>query len=91
MTKALLEEAGLLHIGVEESVVFELHGPAVVYAVMSSLTFDTLEALEQAMRTHGAKLTADFANFTDVKPQIQVNRVVSGYIETVKSAKKGST
>lgn len=69
MTEAVLGEAGLVRIDVEEG------GPAVVYAVLASLTFKTFEALERAMVTHSAELTAD-PNFTDVKPRIQVNRVM---------------
>lgn len=75
MIEALLTGAGVVRINVEEGVVLEPPGPAVSYAVLASLTFRTLEALERAMVTHGAQLSTDFSNFTDVEPQIQVNRV----------------
>jgi uncharacterized protein (TIGR02118 family) len=77
MVEALLGGTGLVGIEVEEGVDIEPPGPAVAYVVLASLTFDTLEALERAMVTYSAELTKDFPNFTNLRPQIQVNRVVS--------------
>lgn len=76
--KALLEPHGLVSMSVEEGVVLEPPGPKETYRIMACLTFPTLEALERAMTACGAELTRDFFNFTDVRPLIQVNRVVSG-------------
>jgi uncharacterized protein (TIGR02118 family) len=75
MVEALLEEAGLVRIDVEEGVSIPTPGPAVVYTVLASLTFNSYEALEGAMRSYGVELRADFPNFTNVEPHIQVNRV----------------
>ena len=73
---ALLKPHGLLDLSAEEGVVLESPGPERTYLMMSCLTFESLRALEDAMKTYGRELTADFANFTDVRPLLQVNRVV---------------
>lgn len=74
--KALLGPHGLLDINIEEGALLEPPGPETAYVMMSCLTFETLEALETAMRACGRELSAEFADFTDVRPTIQVNRVV---------------
>lgn len=76
MVEELLEDHGLVRIEVEEGVSVAPPGPTVSYTVLASLNFSTLKALEGAMATHGAQLSADFANFTNVQPQLQVNEVI---------------
>jgi len=51
-------------------------GGAATYVVTALLTFDTTAALEQALAAHGNEIIADIANFTSIKPIIQVNDVV---------------
>ena len=75
-TKALLAPHGLQGLNAEEGVVLKPPGPLATYLMMSCLTFENSGALEAAMAACGEELSADFANFTDVRPLIQVNRVV---------------
>lgn len=56
-------------------------GPERTYLMMACLTFESSGALEAAMAACGRELAADFANFTEVRPLVQVNRVVSGEAE----------
>ena len=76
-TRALLGPHGLLDVNLEEGVALDAPGPERTYLMMACLTFESLEALEAAMAACGRELAADFANFTEVRPLVQVNRVVS--------------
>lgn len=51
-------------------------GAAPVYSVIVLLTFDSVADFEQAVARHGAEIMGDIANFTNVKPVIQINGVV---------------
>lgn len=51
-------------------------GPA-TYAVIALLTFESAEALQQALARHGNEIVGDIANFTNVTPIIQVNDVLA--------------
>ena len=74
--KALLKPHGLLDLSAEEGLVLQSPGPERRYLMMSCLTFESLRALEAAMKTCGREIAADFENFTDARPLVQVNRVL---------------
>jgi uncharacterized protein (TIGR02118 family) len=52
-------------------------GGAATYSVIALLTFDSADALQQAMAQHGKEIVGDVPNFTNVTPIIQVNDVLS--------------
>jgi uncharacterized protein (TIGR02118 family) len=43
------------------------------YQVVASLSFDSLEAFRAAVAAKGAEVMGDIANFTDVKPVVQIS------------------
>lgn len=43
------------------------------YAVMTDITFATLEDLQNAVATHGGEVIGDIPNFTNVEAQLQIN------------------
>ncbi len=43
------------------------------YAVMTDITFATLEDLQNAVATHGPEVIGDIPNFTNVDAQLQIN------------------
>jgi uncharacterized protein (TIGR02118 family) len=47
----------------------------VQYLAMGHLWFDSVEAVQAALATHGAALMADVPNYTDVRPVIQLSAV----------------
>jgi uncharacterized protein (TIGR02118 family) len=52
-------------------------GGAATYSVIALLTFESADALQQAMAQHGKEIVGDIANFTNVTPIIQVNDVLA--------------
>ncbi len=52
-------------------------GGAATYSVIALLTFESTDAVQQAMAQHGKEIVGDIANFTNVKPIIQVSDVLA--------------
>jgi uncharacterized protein (TIGR02118 family) len=46
------------------------------YAVVGTLLFEKMEDLQNGLARHGSEIMADFPNFTNIQPVIQVNKVV---------------
>ena len=63
-----------LSIEVNEGVSGTEEGSPPPYAVMTDITFATLEDLQNAVVMHGAEVIGDIPNFTDVEAQLQINR-----------------
>lgn len=63
-----------LSVEVNEGVSGAEEGSPPPYAVMTDITFATLEDLQNAVATHGAEIIGDIPNFTDVQAQLQINR-----------------
>jgi len=53
----------------------EVPGAPLVYLAMGHLLFDSVEAFQSAMTTHGPALMADIPNYTNARPTIQVSEV----------------
>ncbi len=51
-------------------------GPAPA-ALITLLDFESLQAFQTAVETHGAEVMGDVAKFTDTQPSIQFNDVLS--------------
>jgi uncharacterized protein (TIGR02118 family) len=49
--------------------------PPSPYIAMGHLLFDSLEAFQAALDTHGPALMADIPNYTNAQPTIQVSEV----------------
>jgi uncharacterized protein (TIGR02118 family) len=47
------------------------------YAAIGHLVFRTLEDMQRGLQAHDPEFAADVVNFSDIKPQIQVNEIVS--------------
>jgi len=43
------------------------------YAVVANLLFESVETMQAALAEHGAALTSDIPNYTNVQPVIQVS------------------
>jgi uncharacterized protein (TIGR02118 family) len=46
------------------------------YVMIANLNFGSIEELQNALATHGAELTGDIRNFTNVQPVMQISQVV---------------
>ncbi len=63
-----------LSVEVNEGVSGAEEGSPPPYAVMTDITFATLEDLQNAVATHGSEVIGDIPNFTNVEAQLQINR-----------------
>ena len=50
-------------------------GPPVPFIAMGHLLFDSAEAFQSALATHGPTLLADVPNYTNTQPTFQVSEV----------------
>lgn len=48
------------------------------YIAIAYLIFGNIEALQNGLAAHGAEIMGDIANYTNVQPQIQINRIAVG-------------
>jgi uncharacterized protein (TIGR02118 family) len=53
----------------------ESPGAPLVYLAMGHLLFESVEAFQSAMATHGPELMADIPNYTNSRPTVQISEV----------------
>lgn len=53
-------------------------GSPPAFVASCALFFDSLEAFQAGMATHGAAIMADIPNYTNLAPQIEITEVVVG-------------
>ena len=53
-------------------------GSPPAFVASCALYFESLEAFQSGMATHGASIMADVANYTNIAPRIEVSEVVVG-------------
>ena len=73
-----LHDMGLVAVQVDEGLGSASAGQPPPFAVIGSLTFNTMEELQQSLAKHGAEMLGDIPNFTNVQPHILISRIVSG-------------
>ena len=76
MVKDGLKPLGLLTTGIEKGLGGIEPGQPAPYHCIGTMTFETMERMQQALQQHGQGLMADIPNFTDVQPIIQVSEIV---------------
>jgi len=52
-------------------------GSPAEFMIQAHLVFENVEAFETAMASVGPRIMADIANYTDIQPHIQINKVLS--------------
>ena len=67
---------GLQSISVDRGVGGLAPGSPATYACVASLTFASLEGLQQALAAHGAEIMADIPNYTDIEPILQISEIL---------------
>lgn len=70
-----LASMGLVGVDMREGLAGGTPGSPPQYAMITNLTFNTMEELQNSLATHGAELLGDIPNFTDVAPMTQVCQV----------------
>lgn len=75
-TEEVLKPAGLLAVEVDRGIGTPIPDEPVPFSIIEHLMFNNFEEMQTAMGEHSEQVMADVANFTNVKPLIQINRVV---------------
>jgi uncharacterized protein (TIGR02118 family) len=76
MVHAKLEPHGLTAAAVDEGLSGGAPGSEPKYRIQCVLSFPTLEQMEKGLKAEGASLMSDVKNFTDLRPETQINRVL---------------
>ena len=77
MVEAKLRGRGLTGWIVEQGLSGGAPGSQPEFLVQAHLTFESVEAFEAAMESEGPEILADIPKYTDLQPQIQVNKVLA--------------
>ena len=75
LVKERLATMGLISVDMREGLAGGAPDSLPPYAMITSLTFNTMDELQSGLAMHGAELLGDIPNFTDVQPQTQVCQV----------------
>jgi uncharacterized protein (TIGR02118 family) len=76
LVKERLTDIGLISVDLRAGAAGAAPDSPPSYAMICNLNFATAEALQNALATHGAELTGDIPNFTNVRPTMQVSQSV---------------
>ena len=76
LSRRLLADCGLLSIEVEK-VLRRLDGEPSDIVCITHVDFEDEAGLNQALERHGGEMMADFPNYTDIAPEIQVCRILT--------------
>jgi uncharacterized protein (TIGR02118 family) len=68
---------GLLRVEVDKGLAGGAPGSPAPFACMGHFYFNSLAALQQAMKTHGRELMADVPNFTNIPPHVQISEIIA--------------
>lgn len=76
MVEEKLGPHGLTGASVDQGVGGGAPGSSAKYQIQCLLSFASVEQMQAGMMAEGAALMADLKNYTDVRPEMQVNRVL---------------
>ena len=76
MLKKHLEPQGLESVEIDEGIGTPKPDSPAPFSVVEHLVFNNYEVMQMALGTHNDVLMADVANFTNVEPLVQINRVI---------------
>lgn len=74
LVKERLTSIGLTSVDLRAGIAGGTPDSPPAYAMVCNLNFDTIEALQNALATHGAELVGDIPNFTNVQPTMQISQ-----------------
>ena len=71
-----LDEMGLLRSEIESGVSSADPNAPAPFVAVGNLYFNTADEVHEGFKTHGREIMGDSANFTDIRPQIQISELV---------------
>jgi uncharacterized protein (TIGR02118 family) len=72
-----LKSFGLVRTEVDKGLAGGAPGAPAPYVCIGQVYFDSVDAFQKGMSTHGKEIMADIPNYTDIAPQIQISEIVS--------------
>jgi uncharacterized protein (TIGR02118 family) len=76
MVMSKLSSYGMKGWSVDQGIAGFAPGSPAEYLICCNLEFETLEGLQAGMAAEASGIVADIPNYTDVQPQIQINKVL---------------
>ena len=76
MVHQRLDSMGLLRSEIESVVSSADPTAAAPFIAVGNLYFNTTDEVHEGFKTHGRELMGDTANYTDIRPQIQISELV---------------
>ncbi len=67
---------GLVRTEIEKGIGTMEPGAPAPFVAIGNLYFETLEQVQTGFEAHGEELMADFPNYADIEPQIQISELV---------------
>ena len=77
MVHRLLDPAGLVGAEAEKGISSADPSSPAPFVVAAHLLFNTVEEVHSAFMTHGREIMGDIANYTAIKPQIQISEIIT--------------
>ena len=74
--REIFKDLGLVKIEIDEGVASAMPGQPIPYASISYFTFKDPDGFQKGFATSGAWIMGDIANYTNVQPLIQIDRIV---------------
>ncbi len=71
-----LDSMGLLRSEIESGVSSADPNAPAPFVAVGNLYFNTADEVHEGFKTHGRELMGDTANYTDIRPQIQISELV---------------
>ncbi len=71
-----LDSMGLLRSEVESGVSSADPTAPAPFIAVANLYFNTADEVHEGFKTHGRELMGDTANYTDIRPQVQISELV---------------
>jgi uncharacterized protein (TIGR02118 family) len=75
-TEEVLKPAGLVKVEVDRGIGTPEPDEPVPFSIVEHLMFSNFEEMQTAMGEHSRELMEDVPNFTNVKPVVQINRMI---------------
>ena len=76
LVRERLKDMGLARVEVDEGLGSISPNEQAPFAAIGHMIFETMEDLQRGLAAHAQELMGDIPNFTDVRPQMQVSRIV---------------
>lgn len=76
LVSSLLVSKGMRSVEIDQGLGSAGPGQPAPYACIGHMTFDTIEAFQQAFGPHATTIMGDIPNFTNVEPVVQISRIV---------------